>query len=65
MKKIIRFIVGLAAPFILVFSGAGLIGYGIENEYETLAWIGLVVTVCGLIWGFWLYFLADSAIWWD
>lgn len=60
-----RFVVGLLAPFILIFGGGGLIGIGVEYEFEILAWVGAVSTVCGLLWGGWLLLLDGSSTWGD
>ncbi len=65
MKQIIRFVVGLLAPFILILGGGGLIGIGVEYEFEILAWVGAVSVVCGLLWGGWLLLLDGSSIWGD
>lgn len=65
MKQLLRFIVGLLAPFILIFGGGGLIGVGIEYEFEIVAWAGLAASVCGLLWGCWLLFMDGAGAWWD
>lgn len=65
MKEIIRFLVGLAAPFILIFGGAGLVGIGVEYDIDILGYAGAIITVCGLLWGCWLWLLGSSMSWWD
>ena len=49
--RFIRFVVGLLAPFVLIFGGAGLIGIGFEYDYNVLVWAGGIVAICGLLWG--------------
>ena len=65
MKTFVRFVVGLLAPFALIFGGAALLGFGVEHEYEVLAWSGGIATLCGLLWGCWLLLLDGSSVWWD
>ena len=65
MKDIVRFLVLLAAPFILIFGGGGLVGLGLEHEIEFLAWVGAIAVVCGLLWGCWMFFVSSSSLWWD
>lgn len=61
MKSLVRFLVGLLAPFILIFGGAALVGIGVEYDVNVLAWIGGIAVVCGLLWGLWIFFLDESA----
>ena len=65
MKVLFRFILGLLAPFILVFGGGALVGLGVEYDSTTLVWMGGIAVVCGLLWGCWLLFLDESTSWWD
>ena len=65
MKEIVRFILGLLAPFILIFGGGGLLGFGIEHDYDVLAWAGAIATLSGLLWGGWLLFLDGATTWWS
>lgn len=50
MKRFIRFLLAVAAPYILVFGGAGVAGLGITWEVLWLFWAGAVLVVAGLGW---------------
>lgn len=65
MKRFIRFVLGLLAPFILVFGGAGLVGLGLEHDLRFLVWAGAIATACGLLWGCWLLLLDGESLWGD
>ena len=65
MKSFMRFLLGLFAPLILVFGGAGLAGLGAEYDFDALIWAGGIAIVSGLLWGCWILLLADSGTWWD
>ncbi len=60
MRDIVRFLVGIAAPFLLIFTGSGLIGLGMEYKIEFLLWAGGVTAACGLLWGCWLWLLTGD-----
>ena len=60
MKSLIRFIVGLLMPVILIASGGALIGWGITNNWQILAWMGLALAIAGVIWGLFLWFWASE-----
>lgn len=65
VKQLVRFVLGLLAPFILIFGGGGLVGIGIEYELPIIGWIGAVSGACGLLWGAWLLLLDGASIWGD
>lgn len=60
MKTLVRFLVGLAMPFVLVFGGAGLIGLGLDGQVDFLVWAGLIVFAVGLLWCLGLYLWIDA-----
>ncbi len=62
LKDLLRSLVGIAAPFILIFGGAGIAGLGLEYKIEFLLWTGGISVVSGLIWGCWLLLLNGG---WD
>ena len=54
MRELIRFLLGIAMPFILMASGAGLIALSFEFRIGFLLWGGGIVFLGGVIWGIWL-----------
>lgn len=62
MHGFIRFLVVLLTPFILIVGGGALMGYGIENEHDVLAWTGIAMVGAGVIWGLvvWLFVSMNS-----
>ena len=65
MKSFLRQLIGLFAPILLIAGGAGLIGLGLTYAFEALVWTGLVLIVVGIVWGVFVYFIADSISWFD
>ncbi|HEY9129498.1 MAG TPA: hypothetical protein VIN02_06670 [Sulfurovum sp.] len=56
IKGFLKSLMGILAPFILVFGGAGLVGLGIEWKINFLVWTGGITILIGLILGFFIYF---------
>ena len=56
IKGFLKSLMGILAPFILVFGGAGLVGLGIEWKINFLVWTGGISILIGLILGFFMYF---------
>jgi hypothetical protein len=56
IKGFLKSLMGILAPFILVFGGAGLVGLGIEWKINFLVWTGGITILIGLILGFFMYF---------
>ena len=56
IKNLFKSLMGILAPFILVFGGAGLVGLGIEWKINFLVWTGGITILIGLILGFFMYF---------
>ena len=56
IKGFLKSLMGILAPFILVFGGAGLVGLGIEWKFNFLVWTGGITILIGLILGFFMYF---------
>ena len=65
VHEFVRFLVGLLAPFVFVFGGAGLVGIGLEYDINILVWAGGIATICGLLCGCWMFFLDGAASCWD
>ena len=63
MRDLLRFIVGLLAPFILIFGGAGLVALGFEYQKTFLLWTGGVVALAGVLWGAFLLLFAHEGDW--
>lgn len=59
-RGFVGFLIALLAPFVLVFSGAGLAALGFTNGWNVLTIIGGIVLAAGLIWGLILFLLTDS-----
>ena len=60
MKDILRFLISLAAPFILIGGGAMLMGAGAEYEWNILVYAGGAMIVAGIIWGLFLWLAGSS-----
>ena len=60
MKRLIAFVITLIMPIILVAGGGSVIGWGITNEWEMVAWAGLAMVVVGLLWGLLLFLWAGN-----
>ncbi|MEO0872109.1 MAG: hypothetical protein AAFY19_09155 [Pseudomonadota bacterium] len=60
MRSLIRFVLGLIMPIVLLAAGAGMAGLGLDREWNWLVWAGLIVAGAGIVWGLFLFFLADS-----
>lgn len=60
MKDILRFLISLAAPFILIGGGAMLMGAGAEYEWNILVYAGGAMIVAGVIWGLFLWLAGSS-----
>ena len=56
IKEIVAMLMGVFAPFILVFGGAGLVGAGVEWKINFLVWAGGIVILIGLVLGLFMYF---------
>lgn len=65
MKDLIRFLVGLFAPFALIFGGAAIVGAGTHFSIPFLIWTGAVVVLAGIVWGAFLMFVNSSFSWFD
>ena len=63
MKSAIRFIVTLLMPVILVAGGGALMGWGITNEWDYVAWAGIGMIAGGIIWGLILWLWVDAGTW--
>lgn len=55
MKALLRVLLAIAAPFLFVFGGAGLIGFGIDHDVRFLVWTGGVLVLSGLVWGLFMW----------
>jgi hypothetical protein len=60
MRRLISFLVTLLMPLILIGGGGALTGWGITNEWATVAWIGAAMVVAGVLWGLFLFLWAES-----
>jgi hypothetical protein len=60
MRRFISFVVTLLMPLILIGGGGALTGWGITNEWATVAWIGAAMVVAGVLWGLFLFLWAES-----
>lgn len=65
MRGIIRFIFVLFMPVILVVGGAGLLVLGLDHDSKFLVWTGLITGGVGILWGLFLFLLADSGSFFD
>ena len=50
VRDILRALAGIAAPFVLIFAGAGLAGLAMTWELVWLFWAGLIVAGIGVLW---------------
>lgn len=50
-RSFVQFLVGLLAPFVLVFGGAGLTVWGWKADWSWLLWTGAITVGAGLLWG--------------
>ena len=60
MKDILRFLISLAAPFILIGGGAMLMGAGAEYEWNILIYAGGAMILAGVVWGLFLWLAGSS-----
>lgn len=60
MKDILRFLISLAAPFILIGGGAMLMGAGAEYEWNILIYAGGAMILAGAVWGLFLWLAGSS-----
>lgn len=60
MKDILRFLISLAAPFILIGGGAMLMGTGAEYEWNVLIYAGGAMILAGVVWGLFLWLAGSS-----
>ncbi|KQI72265.1 hypothetical protein AN191_09070 [Loktanella sp. 5RATIMAR09] len=60
MRRLISFVVTLLMPLVLIGGGGALTGWGITNEWATVAWIGAAMVVAGVLWGLFLFLWAES-----
>ncbi|HEV8034118.1 hypothetical protein [Yoonia sp.] len=60
MRRLISFIVTLLMPLILIGGGGALTGWGITNDWATVAWIGAAMVVAGVVWGLFLFLWASN-----
>lgn len=63
MNKVIRSVIGLIMPIILIASGGSLFGWGLDNEWNYVAWAGVGLVVAGIIWGLVVWLLVDLNTW--
>ena len=63
VKQVIRFIIGLLMPIILIASGGVTTGWGIENDWDYVAWAGVAFVVAGIIWGLVIWLWVDWHSW--
>lgn len=63
MKQVIRSVIGLVMPIILIASGGAMAGWGIENDWNYVAWAGIGLAVAGIIWGLVVWLLVDLKTW--
>ena len=57
LKAAIQGIFSIMLPIALVIGGAALFGFGLDNDWRILAWIGGGLLVAGLVWGALLYMM--------
>lgn len=50
-KSLLGGIMVVLIPIGMVVGGGALVGLGLDNEWNTVAWIGGAIFVAGLIWG--------------
>ncbi len=50
VKEIVRFILGMLAPFIVIVTGGAMAGIGVVYDRQWLAIGGVVVIVVVLVW---------------
>jgi hypothetical protein len=50
-------------PVILVAGGGALMGWGITNEWDYVAWAGIGMIAGGIIWGLILWLWVDAGTW--
>lgn len=62
MKDILRFLLGLLAPFLLIGGGALLMGAGAEYEWNILIYAGGALILAGIVWGIFLWMHSTSGI---
>ncbi len=63
MKKVIRFMIGLFMPIILVASGGAMFGWGLDNDWDYVAWAGVGMVAAGIIWGLVAWLWVDMNTW--
>lgn len=60
MKRLISFVVTLLMPIILIAGGGSIIGLGLNNDWDMIAWAGLAMVVGGILWGLFLFIWASD-----
>ena len=60
MKRFITFIVTLIMPIVLIGAGGAVAGWGLTNDWDVMAWIGLGLIGAGILWGLFLFFWASD-----
>ncbi|QEE35529.1 hypothetical protein FTO60_07305 [Octadecabacter sp. SW4] len=63
MNKVIRSLIGLLMPIILIASGGAMFGWGLDNDWDYVAWAGVGLVVAGIIWGLVVWLLIDLNTW--
>ena len=50
-------------PIILIASGGAMFGWGLDNDWDYVAWAGIGLVVAGIIWGLVVWLLVDLKTW--
>ncbi|WP_172623834.1 hypothetical protein [Octadecabacter sp. SW4] len=50
-------------PIILIASGGAMFGWGLDNDWDYVAWAGVGLVVAGIIWGLVVWLLIDLNTW--
>ncbi len=60
MKRLVRFLVGLLMPFFLIIGGGTMFGWGMDNDWPIITWIGVSMVAAGILWGLFLFLWASE-----
>ena len=50
-------------PIILIASGGAMFGWGLDNDWDYVAWAGIGLVLAGIIWGLVVWLLVDLKTW--
>ncbi|MEO0816110.1 MAG: hypothetical protein AAFX86_02270 [Pseudomonadota bacterium] len=60
MRTLVRILIGLLMPVVLIAGGGGVMGVAMEYEWMILFWVGLAMVGAGLVWGLFIFFVAEA-----